>query len=90
MLHYDEIRSYEKINRMINDSEDVVVEGIYYDPHERKKLREAYKGKGSRCIFLDTPIEVRRERMKRNIREYPFPIPTKDEGWDEIIILRGE
>lgn len=91
VLHFDEIRSHEKINSVVGSvTGDIVVEGIYYERHEREELLKAYKGKGSRCIFLDTPIEVRRKRMRWNIRDFPFPCPTKDEGWDEIIVVRYE
>ena len=67
------------------------MEGIYYKPIERIKLLESYRGKGSRCICLDTPKEVRERRMGRAIRhDYPFKLPTYSEGWDEIIVIRGE
>ena len=92
VIHLDDVHSTSKVISRIRDVVgDVVVEGIYYSPRERKELLSAYKGKGTRCICLDTPKEIREERMGRIIKhDYPFRIPTLDEGWDEIIIIRGD
>ena len=54
----------------------------------RKGLLQAYKGKGTKCIWLNTPIEIKktREGYSKNC-EYFFEPPTYEEGWDEIIII---
>ena len=91
VIHLDDVHSTRAVISRIRSEDDVVVEGIYYSPRERKELLSAYKGKGTRCICLDTPKEIREERMGRIIKhDYPFRIPTLDEGWDEIIIIRGD
>lgn len=91
VIHLDEEHSTRKVIEKVRKVDgDVVVEGIYYKPKERTALLEAYRGDGSRCICLNTPRETREQRMSHAIKQdYPFLIPTYDEGWDEIIILRG-
>ena len=91
VIHIDEIHSSVRVMQKVRAiSGDVVVDGIYYTPRERKELLASYRGSGTRCICLDTPKEIREERMHRKIRkDYPFLVPTLDEGWDEIIIIRG-
>lgn len=90
VIHLDEVGAYHLVLNIVRSmSGDVVVEGIYYRPHQRRELIQAYQGEGKRCIFLDTPKSVREERLGREIKhDYPFPTPTYDEGWDEIIIVR--
>lgn len=91
VIHLDEIGSTLGVLRRVRTTSDVVVDGIYYSPRQRKELLDTYQGQGSQCICLDTPTEVREERMGHKIKhDYPFRIPTLDEGWDEIIIIRGE
>lgn len=92
VIHLDDTHSTrkvrEKVGRVVGD---VVVEGIYYNPIDRVALLEAYRGEGTRCICLDTPREVREQRMGHAIRhDYPFRIPAYSEGWDEIIVIRGD
>lgn len=90
VIHIDEVgASHLVLNIVRSMSGDVVVEGIYYRPHQRRELIQAYQGEGKRCIFLDTPKSVREERLGRELKhDYPFLTPTYDEGWDEIIIVR--
>lgn len=92
VIHFDKLGSSQNVLQKVRYIiDDVVVDGIYYSPKQRKELLNAYKGQGSRCICLDTPKEVREERIGHKIKhDYPFLIPTLDEGWDEIIIIRGE
>lgn len=91
VIHLDDTHSTRKVlQKVVRITGDVVVEGIYYNPKERRELLNAYRGQGSRCICLDTPKEVREERYGHKIRhDHPFLIPTFDEGWDEIIVIRG-
>lgn len=90
VIHLDEVGASHLVLNIVRSMRgDVVVEGIYYRPLQRRELIQAYQGEGARCIFLDTPKSVREERLGREIkRDYPFPAPTYDEGWDEIIIVR--
>lgn len=72
-------------------TEDVVIDGVYEDPKDRIRLLKAYDGKGSRCICLDTPKEIRQKRIGHKFKYDPkFPIPTYEEGWDEIIVIKGD
>ena len=91
VIHLDMMHTHEKVlARIRRERGDVVVEGVYYAPKHRKALLEAYPGSGSKCICLDTPLHIREERMGRKERHpHPFRIPTLDEGWDEIVIIRG-
>lgn len=97
VIHIDEVHSSDRVNAMVSRIDgDVVVEGIYEFPSSRRTLLKAYKGKGSRCIFLNTPLEIRQKRTdSKFLRSYmahelPFNVPSYDEGWDEIITIDGE
>ncbi len=97
VIHLDDVHQCSRVNTIVNQIDgDVVVEGIYCNPKDRKTLLSAYKGNGSRCIFLNTPLGVRLERQPNKIihsfmrHERPFCVPTYDEGWDEIIIIDKE
>ena len=89
VIHLDEAGSHiNVIKRVRSCDEDVVVEGVYYDPGHRRELLAAYRGVGSRCICLDTSLAVREQRLGYKLRhDHPFLIPTRDEGWDEIIVI---
>ena len=91
VIHFDDIRSRSKVIKAVTEADsDIVVEGIYYAPEHRAELCNAYNG-FTRCIFIDTPDEIRAKRMGRKIlHPYPFLKPTYDEGWDEIIVIRGD
>lgn len=94
VLHLDEFgafsRAYSRIEDRLTD-EDIVVEGIYDKAELRRSLANVYKGHGRVCIWLDTPIEMKRTRKHYSkYCEYTFEPPTYNEGWDEIIIIRGE
>lgn len=74
---------------------DVVVEGIYESTELRSELLNSYKGKGKRCIWLDSSKIVVRDRMKKthvpiSDRHFMFEPPTYSEGWDEIIVIRSD
>lgn len=98
VLHLDGMgRKPQRFENVINalTDEDVTVEGIYETSALRAELLQAYKGKGSKCIWLDTPESLVRERLRKDgipisHRHFDFEPPTLDEGWDEIIIIRGE
>lgn len=91
VLHQDGLDYKTVRNRVAMLTGDVVVEGIYEHPSVRMKLAEAYKGEGKRCIWLDTPLEIRKKRpMYHPCIGLNFIPPTYEEGWDEIIIKRGD
>ena len=91
VIHLDGL-GYHTVKSKVGEIEgDIVVEGIYEHPQIRSRLIDAYKGQGKRCIWLDTPLEVRKKRpMWRPYHGFEFEPPTLDEGWDEIIIIRGD
>lgn len=67
---------------------DVVVEGIYDTPERRSRLIDGYMGNGPfKCIWMNTPDEVRRTRNGHFGTEKHFDPPTTDEGWDEIVVI---
>ena len=82
---------HERCNRNAETEDDVVVEGIYHTAKLRISLIQAYRGKGLKCVWLDTPLEIKKHRIGYVPAMSPFPFepPTLDEGWDEIIIIRG-
>ena len=76
--------------------DDVEIEGYFGTVNERSRVRSAHKGE-ARCIFIDISVEesIRREnrnrhpQILRNAARF-FEPPTLDEGWDEIITIRGD
>lgn len=93
-LHLDELGSTDKVCERMED--EIVVEGVFGHPRQRKKLLAAYTGGYKRCIFLDVPLDeiIRREdrgRPKSYLRHHAatFQPPTYSEGWDEIIRIDG-
>lgn len=91
VIHLDEC-GYRKVEKHVRRAEgDVVVEGVYDKAMERKRLVKAHDGSGFKCIWLDTPDEVRRSRYGWDkFCDRDFEPPTYDEGWDEIVIIRSE
>lgn len=93
VIHLDTSGAYHgvihKVKRLTGD---IVVEGVYRSKCEREALIKAYKGKGYVCIWLDTPLEVRMTRFgwDKWCDAKPFEPPTYDEGWDEIIVIKGD
>ncbi len=97
VIHLDDVGRTERICELIRQmGDDVIVEGAFASPSRRERLINAYTGNHKRCVFLDVTFEesVRREDrgrpnwMLRNAFKH-FEPPTLDEGWDEIIIIRG-
>ena len=88
VLHLDSYGYNGVMRRVAKTDGDVVVDGVYQNATYRKKLIEAYKGAGRRCIYIDTPLEVRRTRPGFDkFCDFPFEPPTYAEGWDEIIVI---
>ena len=104
VIHLDDVpRSggqFHNCNRMASEAKgDVCVEGVYNSVRRRKELLEACKHQDRKvCIWLDTPLE---ECLKReaSYRKRPMglvyshhktlEIPTEEEGWDEVIVIKG-
>ena len=97
VLHLDAFgimpKNYDKVLKIVADIDDgLVVDGVYDTSELRTDLLKAYKGGGRKvCIWLDTPLDVIESRFVviPSKHPYPFEPPTLDEGWDEIIIIRG-
>ena len=96
VLHQDDIGTISHIVSMIRPMDDVIIEGYFGRKVERDRVRMAHQGH-TRCIFLDISVEesIRREnrnrhpQILRNASRF-FEPPTLEEGWDEIIIIRGD
>ena len=88
VLHSD-CCGYDGVVSRVRRYADVVVEGIYSSKWQRIRLLHAYKGDKTKCIWLDTPIQIRQSRNGYSKHsELPFEPPTYAEGWDEIIVIR--
>lgn len=96
-LHQDDIGTIENIIKIIKQMNgDIVVEGYFGRAEERKRVLSTYNGE-TKCLFIDISVEesIRREnrnrhpQILRNASRF-FEPPTLDEGWDEIIIIRGD
>lgn len=101
VIHLDDYGGefcYQGVLKVVADRlDDIVIEGIYNTAERRKALLNAYKGKGERvCIWLDTPLEIIKSRIHTRWLEkclpqlFDFEPPTLDEGWDEIVVIRGD
>ena len=96
VLHQDDIGIISRIVNIIRPMDDVILEGYFGRKAERDRVRTAHHGY-ARCIFLDISVEesIRREnrnrhpQILRNASRF-FEPPTLDEGWDELIIIRGD
>lgn len=96
-LHQDDIGTIENIIKIIKQMNgDIVVEGYFGRAEERKRVLSTYNGE-TKCLFIDISVEesIRREnrnrhpQILRNASRF-FEPPALDEGWDEIIIIRGD
>ena len=101
-VHFDDVKGgrhrWANVVEMVKSDDSVVIEGVYAKASQRKPLIEACRGKKT-CIWLDTPADIcaERERTGRKRSErfvrmaaQDFEPPTLDEGWDEIVIIRGD
>lgn len=98
VIHLDDVSKsgrerYPKVKEMVKQhiaTDDVVVEGVYETSEFRKDLLSVCKQSPKRCIWLDTSLDVIQQRMGQFIVvPRHFEPPTLAEGWDEIIIIRG-
>lgn len=92
VIHLDKTRNFYKgVEKAVKErTGDIVVDGVFSKKFRRLGLLNAYQGDGpKKCIWLDTPDEIRMNRpgfIKYCDNE--FEPPTYDEGWDEIEIIR--
>lgn len=87
VLHLDE-RGYYNILKKVEALDDVVIEGIYDTKELRRELLRHYKGTEKKCVWLNTPTEVKKTRRGYvSALEYPFEPPTTEEGWNEVIMI---
>lgn len=103
VLHCDSVRAkcgekYPKIYELVSQRDDIVLDGLFETAEKRIGLLQAYKGDHPKqCIWLDTDIGTialrttsGRSGNPKYVRPHTFEPPTLSEGWDEIIIIRGE
>ena len=88
---------YDRCNRQAAARENAVVEGVYNTCELRAKLLDVCKQHDRKvCVWLDTPAEICKQRENRgrptaivDVQEKMFQPPTLDEGWDEIVVVKG-
>jgi predicted kinase len=94
---------YKRMNTLLKENKNVILDATNVTHKSRKHLLNQVKADCyKRCIIVNTPIEVCRERVKdRNESDYPhkvplevvdkyyksFQVPFKEEGWDTIRIV---
>ena len=97
VIHQDDIGSIDKICQKVASTDNAVLEGVFFKTEQRKKIIRAYQGGIKKCIFIDISLDESIKRENRN--RHPLILknafnhyepPTLDEGWDEIIIIRGD
>lgn len=71
---------------------DIIIEGVYNTAERRTRVLNAYNGDGEKvCIWIDTDIDTIASRTFDHVpKPRVFEPPTLDEGWDEIIIIKGD
>lgn len=96
VLHLDTYglhpKSYPRcLEKVATIDGDLIVDGIFDTAERRIALLESYNGGGKKiCTWLDTPLDIIKSRFVHADKlPHPFEPPTLDEGWDEIIIIRG-
>ena len=88
VVHFDDyIGRYEDGYRIVESMDDVCVEGLFTKRKTRLALLKAYKGNDKVCYWIDTPIEVCKERADFKGTRH-FEPPSYDEGWDEIKVIK--
>lgn len=103
VIHYDDLQlttkgRYKKINEFVAKGE-CVVDGVFGKRENRCSLIQSCpKDEKKVCVWLNTSLSVCLEREKKYRNRSLFMVkshynsfepPTLDEGWDEIIIIRG-
>ena len=91
VLHFDDyLGRYAEGYAVAANMEDITVEGLFQSRNTRIELLDALAHHSPKvCIWIDTPAEVCKARPDFKGRARMEP-PTLDEGWDEIIRIRGD
>ena len=99
VLHYDDISRCTRAerNEIYKAFQGDCIEGIYNSKQSRERLLSCLpKDTEKVCVWIDTPAEecIRRENRGRSpelvkSHERMFEPPTLDEGWDEIVLIKG-
>ena len=89
VIHLDTSGGYAGVlHRLKMVKGEVIVEGVYRRTMDRERLIQGYPTDRYKCIWLNTPDEIRRSRKGWDrYCDQPFEPPTYSEGWDEIIII---
>ncbi len=89
------LERYQQVCDRVTD--DSVVDGIFHTAESRKMLLSKCNNAHNTCIYVDTPLNVIALRMTHGktddiSRVIPtdFEQPTYEEGWDEIITVKGD
>ena len=92
VIHLDNTKNfYQGVEKAVKEKTgDIVVDGVFSKKFRRLRLLDAYQGDGpKKCIWLDTPDEVRMSRSGFiKYCDNRFDPPTLDEGWDEIEVIK--
>ena len=96
VIHADDyMGDHDAYAKLLATVDDECIEGLYTTRKSRLLLlSECTNVKRRVCVFIDTPPDVCMSRDGEHNRSIPYHArrlepPTYDEGWDEIIIVRG-
>lgn len=92
VIHLDTSGAYNGVlNRLKCKSGDIIIEGVYHQAKQRKQIIQTYNGEGFKCIWINTPKEIRQKRKGYDkFCDFPFEPPTYKQGWDQIIIIEND
>lgn len=100
VVHYDDLgmttaQRHNYLKEIVKNDEKIVCEGVFGEHKMREDLCRSATGRKT-CIWIDTPADVCRQRENRgrptaivDVHEKMFHPPTLDEGWDEIVVVKG-
>lgn len=90
---------FYSIHKGLSRKKSVIVDCVSVTAASRKKYLRKYEGEYDKsvCVYMDTPVEICKSRNSKRDRVVPddaidkfaerMEIPTKDEGFDEIIVM---
>jgi tRNA uridine 5-carbamoylmethylation protein Kti12 len=94
--HGDDLRKQGLDLWEIIKEDGAVIEGIFNNAETRRRILETCS-RPAVCIFLDITFEECLRRENRGRREWYLRMlydriepPTMAEGWDELIVIKGE
>lgn len=88
VIHLDRVGTYSCVNSEVSTKRDMTVDGVYDNKLSRTMLLRASKDERNICIWVNTDLDTVKKRG--NTYFHRFEPPTLDEGWDEIIMIRGD